>query len=414
MDANKIKDEIQRKGLNIWWSSPFYGKGTLQYATGVGKTRCGVLAAALIVEKLGMDCNMLILTPTETIRDRSWRDEFKKWGYDDIFATCIECVCIQTAYKYVGYHYDLVIADEIHNYISPEYFNFFSQNKFDKLLGLSAYIDPMKVLLLNTIAPICDRINTKRAGELKLISEFKLCTVPLELSVEERKSYNSADGNFNRLFSFFEKDLKLVYACMNKNIYINFLTRKGIELDSENSTFPFQCNAAMAKRKKILYNASGKIVAVKHICEQYPERKTIIFSQTIDFADKVTEALDSTCVSFHSKINKKARTANLDKLIDNRTNITRISTAKALNEGMNVPDISMAIIASGTSKTKDLIQRIGRAVRWKEGKQALIFRLYIENSQEEKWMSSSQQGYSVEVMRLDNEESKHECLYRIG
>jgi len=99
MDANEIKDEIQRKGLNIWWSSPFYGKGTLQYATGVGKTRCGVLAAALMVKKLGMDCNMLILTPTETIRDRSWKDEFKKWGYDDIFTACIKCVCIQTAYN---------------------------------------------------------------------------------------------------------------------------------------------------------------------------------------------------------------------------------------------------------------------------------------------------------------------------
>ena len=414
MDINQVKDEIQRKGLNLWWSSPFYGRGTLQYATGVGKTRCGVLAAALVAKETKLDCNILILTPTETIRDRSWSEEFEKWNEKEIFDTCVECICIQTAYKWYGKHYDLVIADEIHNYISPEYFNFFSQNKFDKLLGLSAYIDPIKILLLNTIAPICDRINTKRAGELKLISEFKLCTVPLELSIDERKSYDSVNGNFNRLFSFFEKDLKLMYACMNKNTYINFLTRKGIELDSENSTFPFQCNAAMAKRKKLLYNASSKIQAVEHICKQYPEKKAIIFSQTIEFADKVTEKLGDTCVSFHSKIGKKARIANLDKLIDNETNVTRISTAKALNEGMNVPDISMAIIASGTSKTKDLIQRIGRVVRWEEGKQALIFRLYIENSQEEKWVSSSQQGYSVEVMRLDSEISKHECLYRIG
>jgi superfamily II DNA or RNA helicase len=409
---NDIKDQIQRKGLNKWWAYPVTGRGTLQYATGVGKTRCGVLAATVIVATHGIDnCNILILTPTETIRDRAWKEEFKKWGHMDIFNSCVECVCIQTAYKYVGQHYDLVIADEIHNYISPEYFNFFSSNKYDKILGLSAYIDPVKVLLLNTIAPICDRINTKEASELGLISEFKLCNVPLTLSNDEKKSYDSANGNFNRLFSFFEKDLKLMYACMNKNTYINFLARKGLELDDENKTFPFQCNAAMAKRKKILYNSSSKLQAVEHICKQYPEKKTIIFSQTIDFADKVTKALKDTCVSFHSKLGKKARTANLDKLIDNRTKVTRISTAKALNEGMNVPDISMAIIASGTSKTKDLIQRIGRTVRWEEGKQALIFRLYIENSQEEKWMSSSQQGYSVEVMRLDN--VKHEYLYKI-
>jgi len=412
MNANKIKDDIQRKGLNKWWSSN--SRGTLQYATGVGKTRCGVLAAALVAKDIGLDCSILILTPTETIRDRSWADEFNKWNEKEIFKSCVECICIQTAYKWYGKHYDLVIADEIHNYISPEYFNFFSNNKYDKILGLSAYIDPIKILLLNTIAPICDRISTKKASELGLISEFKICNVPLTLPAEEQRAYNSSNGNFNRLFSFFDKDLKLMYACMNKNTYINFLTQKGLALDTENATFPFQCNAAMSKRKKLLYNASSKLTAVKHICKQYPERKTIIFSQTIDFANKVTEELGDTCVSFHSKIGKKARTANLDKLIDNRTKVTRISTAKALNEGMNVPDISMAIIASGTSKTKDLIQRIGRTVRWEEGKQALIFRLYVEDSQEEKWMSSSQEGYSVEVMRLDNEESKHEYLYKIS
>ena len=399
---NDIKDQIQRKGLNKWWAYPVNGRGTLQYATGVGKTRCGVLAATVIVATRGIDnCHILILTPTETIRDRAWKDEFKKWGHMNIFNSCVECVCIQTAYKYVGHHYDLVIADEIHNYIAPEYFNFFSQNKYDKVLGLSAYIDPVKMPLLNAIAPICDRLNTQEARDLKLISDFKIYNIPLRLSGSEKKSYTSSNNAFNGLFPFFERDLKLMYSCMKPQNYVTFLQRKGMSLDDENKTFPFRCNAAMAKRKKIIYNSEAKVEAVKHLCELYPERKIIIFSQTIDFADKVTEEIGENCVSFHSKIGKKARTANLDKLIDNRTKVTRISTAKALNEGVNVPDISMAIIASGTSKVKDLIQRIGRAVRWEEGKQALIFHLFIEGSQEEKWVASSQMGYSVEVMRLE-------------
>ena len=401
MEANQIKDKIQRKGLNKWWTYPINGKGTLQYATGVGKTRCGILAAALIAEKSGMDCNILILTPTETIRDRAWKEEFKKWGHIDVYNSCVECVCIQTAYKYFGQHYDLVIADEIHNYISPEYFNFFANNRYDRVLGLSAYIDETKLLLLASVAPICDRVSTQEARDLKLISDFVIYNIPLQLTGAEKKQYTSANNSFNQLFPFFERDLKLMYSCMRPKQYETFLLRKGMTLDSENKTFPFRCNAAITKRKKLLYNASSKIDAVKHLCKLYPEKKTIIFSQTIEFADKVTEQLGDTCVSFHSKLGKKARKANLDKLIDNRTKVTRISTAKALNEGMNVPDISMAIIASGTSKTKDLIQRIGRAVRWEEGKQALIFHLYIEDSQEEKWVSSSQTGYSVELMRLE-------------
>jgi len=401
MEANEVKDQIQRRGLNKWWSYPMNGKGTLQYATGVGKTRCGILAAALIAEKSGMDCNILILTPTETIRDRAWKDEFKKWGHIDVFNSCVECVCIQTAYKYMGHHYDLVIADEIHNYIAPEYFNFFSNNKYDRVLGLSAYIDAVKLPLLNSVAPICDRVSTPEARDLKLISDFVIHNVPLELKGSEKKQYTSANNAFNGLFPFFERDLKLMYSCMRQQNYETFLQRKGMSLDDENKTFPYRCNAAMLKRKKLIYDASSKVDAVEHICKLYPERKAIIFSQTIEFADKVNERLGDNCVSFHSKMGKKAKKAALDSLIDNRTKVTRISTAKALNEGMNVPDISMAIIASGTSKAKDLIQRIGRVVRWEEGKQALIFHLYIEDSQEEKWMRSSQEGYSVELMRLE-------------
>ena len=85
---NKIsesKDKIQRQGLNKWWSKPWHGRGTLQYATGTGKTRCGVLAAAYIAKLTDMDARILILTPTETIRDRSWKDEFYKW-----IKTCLE------------------------------------------------------------------------------------------------------------------------------------------------------------------------------------------------------------------------------------------------------------------------------------------------------------------------------------
>ena len=398
MNISKIKDKIQRKGLNKWFSKPWYGRGTLQYATGSGKTRCGVLAAAYLAKITNMDARILILTPTETIRDRSWKDEFYKWNEGDVYEQCVKCVCIQTAYKWIGHSFDLVIADEVHNYVSPEYFNFFANNKFVRILGLSAYIDPIKLRLLNSIAPIVESISTLEAQDLGLISPFKIYNVPVRLTTDEQIEYDKADKSFNGLFSFFNKDLKTMFACMNTNVYSNFLAKKGMVLDASVASYPFMCNAAMAKRKNIIYNSKSKIKAVKKLSNIFSEKKAIIFSQTIEFADKVTDELDN-CVSFHSKISKKKRNENLN-LLKSGNSITRISTAKALNEGMNVPDISMAIIASGTSKTKDMIQRIGRAVRWEANKEASIFRLYIQDSQEEKWVSASQEKYEVEQLKL--------------
>ena len=395
MTISESKDKIQRSGLNKWWSKPWHGRGTLEYATGIGKTRCGVLAAAYMAKLTNMEARILILTPTETIRDRSWKDEFYKWDESEVFEQCVKCVCIQTAYKWIGHSFDLIIADEVHNYMSPEYFNFFSNNYFNKILGLSAHIDRVKLRLLTGIAPIIHTIKTTDAQDLGLISPFKIYNVPVELTPTELAEYNKADKTFNSLFPYFNKDLKNMFSCMKKNVYEVYLQRKGLVLDDNNASYPFMCNAAMTKRKNILYNAKAKLEAVKKISNIYSERKAIVFSQTIDFADKVTEELDN-CLSFHSKIPKKKRNENLD-LLKSGNSITRISTAKALNEGMNVPDISMAIIASGTSKTKDMIQRIGRTVRWKANKQAVIFRIYVENSQEEKWVASSQEEYETEI-----------------
>ena len=107
---------------------------------------------------------------------------------------------------------------------------------------------------------------------------------------------------------------------------------------------------------------------------------------------------------------KTKRKENFKRLKDGRTKVTRISTAKALNEGVDIPKISLAIVASGTSKSKDWIQRLGRSVRWEENKQAVIFRLYVKNSQEEKWVESSQSGYDVEFIK--NLEELKECMVK--
>ena len=103
MKASEIKDRIQKEGINKWYLAGC--KGTLEYATGVGKSRCGVLAAGWLVKNIP-EPSILILTPTQTIRDQAWRDEFKKWGAASIFDDCVECACIQTAYRYEDKHYD--------------------------------------------------------------------------------------------------------------------------------------------------------------------------------------------------------------------------------------------------------------------------------------------------------------------
>jgi len=406
-----VKDRIQKTGINKWYHAGC--NGTLEYATGVGKSKCGVLAAGWLI-KHNPDARILILTPTQTIRDQAWKNEFKKWGAKGIFDNNVECVCIQTAYKFVNEEYDLVIADEIHNYIPVTneymYFKFFENNKINKLLGLSASIAPELLPKLDTIAPIVDSIDTNKAVELGLVSPFVVYNIPIEMSQSDNVEYAKHDAEFHSTFQLFDKDLSLMFACLkSKSTFINHLckkfqlsksdTAKVDEVYNTYKAFPYRCNSAMRKRKELLYETKSKLTAVGELSTMFGDRYGVIFNETSKFADEVGKLIGDSCVVEHSKVKpSKLRKLNIQKFQDGRTKIKRISAVKSLNEGANLNRVDFIIIAAGTSKLKDFIQRVGRSIRWQDGKKAMIVRLYIKDSQEEKWVKSSQEGYDVNTL----------------
>lgn len=49
-----------------------------------------------------------------------------------------------------------------------------------------------------------------------------------------------------------------------------------------------------------------------------------------------------------------------------------IVTSKVLDEGIDVPDASLGIIVSGTGSSREFIQRLGRLLRKKEGKEVKL------------------------------------------
>ncbi len=52
----------------------------------------------------------------------------------------------------------------------------------------------------------------------------------------------------------------------------------------------------------------------------------------------------------------------------NKGDVLALATSKVLNEGVNIPDASVAIILSGSGSSREHIQRLGRILR-KKGKQ---------------------------------------------
>ena len=160
---------------------------------------------------------------------------------------------------------------------------------------------------------------------------------------------------------------------------------------------------AMRKRGEICKNSQAKIPVIKELLEKFSDRKALLFNGSVKFADEVQEELGDICLSFHSKRSKKQQAEVLRKFKDGRTKQRVISSVKALNAGLDVPDCSLGIVAAGNSRKLDNIQRTGRIIRYMPGKTAVIINLYAPDTQEVAWLNKRQEGQIVKWVENINE-----------
>ena len=141
---------------------------------------------------------------------------------------------------------------------------------------------------------------------------------------------------------------------------------------------------------RAIYNLESKTNIAKMALGQLDQDdRTLVFCGTVEQAEKISE------YTYHSK-NKKQSKVNLDKFINKEIN--EISCVKRLNEGENLPDLDKAIIVQLNSQEKDLVQRIGRLIRYRPGHMAHILILVAKDTQDEVWLSSALENIDKSII----------------
>ena len=378
--VNKIRDKEQRKALNAWAKNNFVG--SIIAGTGFGKSRCGVIAVGESLRRHSVSkksyWNALVLVPTIQLRDQ-FREEFIKWGYEDIIDGII-FTCYQTAYKIDDHHYNVVICDEIHLGLSPEYRKFFENNTYNRLLCMTATLPEEFEYkeLLNKIAPKIYSITLDKCVKLGLVSPYQITCIPVQLTPTEKLDYKKANNKF----------VQWRYQLGHFNAFDNaklIMANKNASAREKQAAVMFY--KAIRMRKQIVDFAENKIHTFKEIYEDNPDNKILVFSGANDFTDKLCESISPNAMTYHSKKTKKQKELALECFKDGRINV--LCSTKALNQGFDVPDANMGIICGITSKSLSMIQRVGRLIRFQEDKIGEIIILYVKDSQEEKWLKNA-------------------------
>jgi superfamily II DNA or RNA helicase len=107
--------------------------------------------------------------------------------------------------------------------------------------------------------------------------------------------------------------------------------------------------------------------------------KVLIFTHENEMVYRISN--DYLVPAITHETNVKERKFWLDAF--NKGDVLALATSKVLNEGVNIPDASVAIILSGSGSSREHIQRLGRILRKKEHKQAILYEVVTRNTTEE-------------------------------
>jgi len=439
-----VKYVMQLRSVIQWIDND--ARGTIEAATGVGKSIIGCLAIKKMVLR-NNERQAIVVVPTLQLKNQ-WESLLESVG----LANNTEVYVINSiALNDKIYHTDLLVIDEIHMMAADKFSRIFGLVKYKWLMGLTATVERLdgKEILLKQYAPIVKTISQKLAIEKGWINDFLEINVPVYLTRDEKSGLHNLSKKI-RMYTAKFGDFDSLRSCMNsKNAYAFACLHYPMEDPKEKSKQlvrdAVQAQRSIKQRQEFLYKTEHKVQATVDLINEFG-LKTITFSQSTDFADEVKQAVGRRAVAYHSNLetitkkitkrknyktkdgaDKYAKTVkgkveqksdktydvvykvlkkvgstflkreSLERFSNSSHGIDVICTAKALDQGFDVPDVQLGIDASRTTNPTQHTQRTGRIARnytYRDGskKQGIYVNFYIPDSQDELWLKKCQKN----------------------
>ena len=130
--------------------------------------------------------------------------------------------------------------------------------------------------------------------------------------------------------------------------------------------------------KKVERSAEGKFNCLQELLQKHAADRALIF--TADNATVYDISRRYLIPALTHQTKTKERRLMLERFHSGE--YSTIVTSQVLNEGVDVPAASVGIVLSGTSTVRENVQRLGRILRKRPDKQAILYELILEGTSE--------------------------------
>ena len=393
----------QKEAFNAWVA---HGRhGIIEAATGSGKSMLGVMAA---LEAMDEGYAVVIVVPTRVLQQQWIKQYFltlwdapgpkiKTIGNADgdyvreagqISPGSITIAVAKSLRENPALNpregaKSLIIADEVHNYTSEKSQNMFS-DRYTRRLGLTATLEPPRgryPVLANYFGgdPVY-RYDFTRAVMDKVISPYNLVTIGVPLERELARLYTAA---YVRMKNAKDQLLSLAGSNdnpegLNRNIEI--FRSKGLHAALIN-----EYESSFEESDNYLKSANSKAGAIRLVTDFIKNRgNTIVFSDLVATARNIQIIFTERGVSsevISAEVPQSERETIFRKL--KNKNISALLSPKALDEGVDIEQLSTGVFAGASRRRLQIVQRLGRVLRISENKQMPLLILIVADGTEE-------------------------------
>jgi superfamily II DNA or RNA helicase len=362
----------QQKALAQWKERL---SGVVRVVTGGGKTIFSQFCISVFKE-LHPDGRVIIVVPTTALLDQWVVSLNEDYGVPAHYIACysadekpekpadINILVINTARNVANTLSNgvpaMLIVDECHRAGSIQNARALA-GTYVATLGLSAtpereYDEGFETFVKPALGPVIYEYDYVEAAKDKVISPFALHNVRVPMLSDERKA--------------FDKLSRRVAAERAK-----IAKGKGSEE---------KLTRLLHQRAAVLATVTMRIPVAVKLAERHSGQRTIIFHERVDAANKLLSILRSrkkSATIYHAGIAPALRRDNLRLYRKGVFDI--LVCCRALDEGINVPETAVAILASSTASVRQRVQRLGRVLRPAAGKEfADIYTIYASDSEE--------------------------------
>lgn len=362
--------DYQEKAIGAWREAGH--RGLIVLPTGAGKTVIAIRAVEELREAT------LVVVPTLVLADQ-WRQRLEesfgvKVGVIGGGSREVRAITVATydsaslRADRLGNLFRLLIFDEVHHLPAESYRRIGLMYIAPHRLGLTATLardDGSQASLVELVGGLVYEMGVDDLAGTHL-SDYTVETVYVPLSPEEQRGYDSG------------------YA-----VYRNFIRERGIRIRSARDYQRFvmrtgrdpQARRAFLARNRamdVALNSSTKVEHMKRMLLENPGEKALIFTRHNKLVYRISREMLIPAITHLTPKEEREETLRFFRSGRYR----RIVTSEVLDEGVDVPDASLAVILSGTGSSRQFVQRLGRVLRKKEGKQARLVELVSEGTAE--------------------------------